>query len=228
MTVRCSDLDRFFDGELSVAQAAVFRDHLATCPTCEAALLGRMQEDALICEERAAWADQAREVRRALRLRRWALPAIAAVAAAAVVALCLRPGEERAAEPLAIKDAVERGGTLKRGVALERSAEPSRLKRGRGLSTGDHWTLSLRGGAYRALYVYLDNVLLAHCPGDPRCRDADGELAIPLELALRGGYIVIGARAASPLPFLPATPDDASAQLLSAGIKYALVFETVD
>lgn len=45
---RCSDLDAFADGQLSAPRADAFRAHLATCPQCEAGLLGRVQEVAII------------------------------------------------------------------------------------------------------------------------------------------------------------------------------------
>jgi len=54
----CAELDSFFDGELGEAEAAAFRDHLATCERCQRVLSGRMQESV------AAAQSPAEEVRR--------------------------------------------------------------------------------------------------------------------------------------------------------------------
>jgi len=217
MIVRCSDLDRFFDGELAIDHASAFRDHLASCESCQAALHDRMQEAALTWTSPAA--RRARLRQRIERVARYcAGPALAAAAGVIATLYVMRP---------AVDERVESEAPLELALTVRREGE---LKRGYAAHAGDVLRPVLRGGQFRAFYVYLDAALQAHCPGEPACHDDPRGRALELELrvAARGTYVIFGARAAYPLPPPAATPDEAAAQLTAAHVEFARTYVDVD
>lgn len=195
MITACTDLDPFFDGELSRAQADDFRAHLATCAHCQGALHGRMQE---------AMALDVHHDRRppgalALRRRRWraALAAALPVAAAAVAVIALvRPGGAPThVPPLAVAMAIQPHGPAMRGI---QAAHP-----------GDVLHISATGALHRAIWVYRnEQTLIAACPGSSGCHAGRDELTLDLTLDARGTYAVVTLGAASPLPRPRGTLDD--------------------
>jgi hypothetical protein len=99
----CADLDPFFDGETSEEATADFREHLARCSRCQAALRGRMQEEAVIggWPERDAQhrVEGARPAHRARRHTIAYLAPILAVAAAVAIWLVTTRGDRPATPP---------------------------------------------------------------------------------------------------------------------------------
>jgi hypothetical protein len=195
MITACTDLDPFFDGELSRAQADDFRAHLATCAHCQGALHGRMQE---------AMALDVHHDRRppgalARRRRRWrtvlaaALPA--AAAAVTVVALVRPTGAPPHVPPLAVAMTIQPRGPAMRGTS---TAHP-----------GDLLHISATGAVHRAIWVYRnEKTLVATCPGSAGCRLAPNELTLELPLDARGTYAVVTLGAAATIPTPRGTLDD--------------------
>lgn len=107
MTLRCTDLDVFFDGELDADQAAAFRDHLATCERCQRVLHGRMQE------EIAAQADAAAEPADAIPIA----TARAARAAAASTASASAPAASTPGPNAPVASASSAGGSSTHAAA---------------------------------------------------------------------------------------------------------------
>lgn len=218
MTPRCHDLDAFFDGELPQDQADAFRDHLLTCDRCQTLLLGRMQETTAA---RGLGAASAR-----------AGQPVAAAPASAPVAPAARSGGRRIvvyAAPLATAAALllwlvhhdepeltltahtDPAGAPRSRSTPEPDGAAPRARR-RTAHKGEVLQLAVRGERHRALWVYLDKRLEVACPGDPRCRDAGGELTLALTLT-RGAYTVLalGSAAAIPPPPPSATDDQIQA-----------------
>src|SRR5262249_7303603 len=48
VSVHCTDLDPFFDGELAPEARAAFLDHLTTCERCQEGLFGRAEEEEIV------------------------------------------------------------------------------------------------------------------------------------------------------------------------------------
>lgn len=223
MTVRCSDLDLFFDGELDADPAAAFRDHLVTCERCRAVLHGRIQEAVIAQASRgepgevapaaaaadasspAAHAATARAAAtaphvvadhapRARRGRRRVLVYLAPVLAAAAALPLLWPGK-RDDGPLELATDVEHTGPAARGST----------------HVGDVLRSTVRGERHRALWVYLDDRdLVAACPNDERCTQRDDRITLRLPLALPGRYAVValGSQQAIPPPASGKTLDE--------------------
>ncbi len=157
-------------------------------------LIGRIGDLELV-EPAAGWEDRAverwsREAKprpRAKPPRRvpWR-PIAAAVAVATVAALVLLIPRCGGGEPPALE------------VAVERTGPPNRQD---GLAIGD--TLRARAhvdGPHVELRVYRDQVLVARCPGDDRCRRDGASLSIGLVMEVPGRYEVIGLSSREPLP----------------------------
>lgn len=118
MTLPCSHLDEFFDGELATGDATAFRTHLATCDACQRQLRGRMQEAMVVGE--AEPASEVIPIARARAARTGSTRAIAiagiVVAAAAAAVLVWTWRRDTAKPPqLAMAFTIERGATVKRG-----------------------------------------------------------------------------------------------------------------
>lgn len=110
----------------------------------------------------------------------------AAMAAAAVAAvLLLRP---RAAPPLI-------------GLEVKVSPEPGSSRRGEGATVGE--VLHVRGGAeepHLELRVYLQNRLIARCPGSAECRRDGAVMALDWKLGEAGKYEILLFSSASDIP----------------------------
>jgi hypothetical protein len=197
--VTCSQLDEFFDGELTSADADAFRTHLATCERCQVALRGRMQEAMIVDEAEPAEARVVPIARARPRSRYVVMSAVVAVAAAAaVLALSLRgPGTEKPPQvALGVTLDIEHGAQVVRGATAH---------------VGDR----VHARATGALRIYRGDALVVACPGAPTCRP-DG---IDLELSTVGAYTFVVT--ASPATAV-ANLDDDLAGLVRSGAAYHL------
>ena len=114
MTLPCSHLDEFFDGELATADAAAFRTHLATCDACQRQLRGRMQE-AMVVGEGAPVAEVIPIARKRVSTRVIAIAgAVAALAAATVLVWSWQRTTVKRPQ-LAMAFTIEPGPEVKRG-----------------------------------------------------------------------------------------------------------------
>lgn len=191
MTLLCAQLDEFFDGVLSAEAAEAFRAHLATCPRCQPALLGRMQETMVV--EEAAPAAVARRSRSRFVV---GLGAALAVAAAVVLVLRSRGADAPTAPQVAL--VVAHGDTVVRGSAA---------------NVGDRVTARANG----PLWVYRgDHELVLACPGAPPC----GPEGADVLLRERGVYsfVVIASDAKIPAP--RGSFDEDVAAAVKAGARY--------
>lgn len=188
MTSSCADLDPFFDGELPKEAVAEFREHLAGCARCQAALRGRMQEKAVIGEAPARAAQhRAAEAGPVHRARRRTIIYLAPVlAAAAGVAIWLGAARGREpAMPLEATLAIEHRGVATRGSVAH---------------VGDMLQSTVRGEKHRAIWVYLGTreVVIA-CPGRAECTSKDDSLELELGVPVPGQYSIITIGSAQPI-----------------------------
>lgn len=143
-------------------------------------------------------------------------PIAVAVGAATVAALVLlvprcgddkRPDLQVAVAPVALE------------VAVERTGPPNRQG---GPAIGNTLRARVRvDEPHVELRVYRDQVLLARCPGDDRCRRDGASLSIELVMDAPGQYEVIGMSSREPLPPPQATGLDVD--VLTAKERGALV-----
>ena len=201
MTLPCSNLDEFFDGELASAEAAAFRTHLATCERCQRQLSGRMQE-AMVVDEAAPVAEvipiaRARGNTRVIAI----VGAIVALAAAAVLVWSLR--RETAKPPqLAMAFTIERGGPTMRGGDAH---------------VGD--IVHVQSGA--TVWIYRnDHELVLGCPGGTGCR-ADGA---DFTVSAIGAYSIVVLAG----DHLPVPRGDLDADVAAAHVPYKIVPLTAD
>ena len=204
MTLPCSHLDEFFDGELASADAAAFRTHLATCEHCQRQLGGRMQE-AMVVGEAVPEAQvvpiaRARE-RRGRNTRVIAIVgAIVAIAAAAVLVWSRR---EPAKPPqLAMAFTIERGSATMRG--------------------GDaHVGDSVHVQSSDTVWIYRnDHELVLACPGGHGCR-ADGA---DFTISAIGTYSIVVLAG----EHLPAPHGNLDSDVAAAHVAYKIVPLTAD
>lgn len=182
MTLPCSHLDEFFDGELATGDAAAFRTHLATCDACQRQLRGRMQE-AMVVGEAEDVAQvipiaraQVREPRRGNTRVVAIAGAVIALAAAALLVWSWRRGGEKRPQ-LAMAFTIERGGDIKRGDSAH---------------VGD----IVHVQSHNTIWIYRgDHELVLACPGDAGCR-ADGA---DFTIKSIGSYSIV-VLAGDPLP----------------------------
>jgi Putative zinc-finger len=203
MIATCDLLDAFFDGELQADVAGAFRDHLASCPHCEAALRGRMLEATVVANGSQQQPSFARGSTpplppASLHRRRIAIGAagVVALAAAASVALFVRPSPSPhhgdPPDQLAVAYDIERGPHAMRGQTAH---------------VGD--TLHLHSGATVWIYRGDHELALACAPSAP----------CALHVTAIGAYsIVTLAGAAIPPPH--GSLDDDVAAAVEAGAKY--------
>lgn len=213
----CTDLDPFFDGELPKEAMAAFREHLAACPRCQAALRGRMQEETALekrpergAQHRLAGASPAYAVplpdkhRARRRMFVYLAPALAAAAAVAIwlvgtrgdpATSSARSGAGRTSSPTEMTLAIER-----RGVGARSGAGAAGGRRGLVAQVGDVLRSTVRGEDHRAIWVYLeDRELVTACPDGPGCRNDGGSLALELRVSAPGRYSVIAISSAQPI-----------------------------
>jgi hypothetical protein len=201
MTSTCEQLDAFFDGELAADAAGEFRDHVASCPHCEAALHGRMLEAMVVTggHRQPSFArGSTPPLPPSMQRRRVAIGAagVVALAAAASVALFVRssPPAHPSEQPdqLAVAYDIERGPHAMRGQTAH---------------VGD--TLHLRSRA--TVWIYRgDHELALACTPNAPC---------DLHVAAIGSYSIITlAGAAIPAPHGSLDGDVATA--VEAGAKY--------
>ncbi len=206
MTLPCSHLDEFFDGELAAGDTDAFRAHLATCDRCQHALSGRMQE-VMVAGEAAATNVVIPIERARARTRRFAVGVtMIAVAAAIVLVWSLRsrmPGPP-AQVALDVTLTIERGAITMRGQSAH---------------VGDH----VRATTRNALWVYHgDHELLLACPGSPTCQ-ADGA---DIELTAPGTYSFVILAPSTSLPAPRGSVDSDVSAAVQAGIRHRI--ETLD
>jgi hypothetical protein len=244
MTRRCADLDEFFDGELAAVQADAFRDHLATCERCQRVLDGRMQEGVAVRApaERPVRAPAPAPARIAVTSgdpptmtqvrapgepprRRWVRAltyAVPLVATAAAIPLCLIPGSDR---DLELSVAIARAPVADSNWADRHRAD---IIRGSTARPGGTLRSSAHGARHRAIGVYLEERLIAACPGDARCSDDGGDLALALPLTDLGRYTILALGSSDPLPALRPTLDQTRATARRAGIRTELQYVDVE
>lgn len=150
-------------------------------------------------EDRAVerWRREAKPRRTAKSSRRvpWRpiAAALAAATAAALVLLIPRCGDGELPAP-AVADLE---------VEVERTGPPNRQ---RAPASGDTLRARVRvDGPHVELRVYRDQVLVARCPGDDRCRRDGASLSIRLVMNDPGKYEVIRLSSREPLPSPQAT-----------------------
>lgn len=87
-------------------------------------------------------------------------------------------------------------------LAMEVRSERSEVKRGPDtlVSVGDTASATVRGGAFRALWIYRDDHLVLACPGDPRCRGAERQLDLAVTLEQLGRYRLVALASSRPIP----------------------------
>ena len=207
MTERCADLDLFLDGELTEGQAAVFRDHLATCERCQLLLRGRLQELGVAAGARhqrferpsIVVADPARS-----RSRRRTLVYLAPIlSAAAAAAIWL--GRPDPSKPFELSVSYARGNADKRGDAVH---------------PGDIVRPTVHGERHRAIWVYgPDHHLVLACPGSAQCRGTNDELTLEFRATELGGYTIIALGAAAPIVAPPGSLDAMSAAAANARVE---------
>jgi hypothetical protein len=233
MTVRCTDLDSFFDGELEADQAAAFRDHLASCPRCQTVLHGRVQEEVAAHGDDAAVAAAAALPAAALAANATAAAEAAPAASASIeptasgtrrrVMIYLAPILTAAAAMLVLWPRDD-DGPLELAVDVEHRGPAARGN----VHVGDELHSTVRGERHRAIWVYLDDRdLMAACPNDQRCRETGSVLELRLPLDARGRYTVValGSDNAIPPPAAGKSVDELLATL-AAGVHSAL--RTID
>jgi hypothetical protein len=161
-------------------------------------------------EDRAVerWRREAKPRRRAKLRRRVPWRAVAAaVAAATVAALVLLIPRCGGGEPPALEVAVERTGPQNRQG---------------GPAIGDTLRARVRvDEPHVELRVYRDQVLVARCPGDDRCRRDGASLSIGLVMEGSGQYEVL--RLSSPEPLPPPQATGLEVDVLTARERGALV-----
>jgi anti-sigma factor RsiW len=198
----CDQLDAFFDGELPADQAAAFRDHLASCARCAAALRGRMVEEVVVDELRGAAVTDLGAARRARR--RAPVAVIAAVVAAAAAVLVVvwwkRPG------PGPSPHAPE--------VALELSlARGSEVMRGHAAHVGDTAHVAARTELpHHAVWIYR---------GDHELVSAS-DAASDVPLRALGTYSVVAVASSTDIPAPHGSLDDDVATAANAGAIYQI------
>jgi hypothetical protein len=200
----CADLDPFFDGELSKEEAGTFREHLATCERCQAALHGRMQEEVVAGEahERVERPRMiaAKPVHLNARRRRIVTLAPLLAAAAAFVIWLVGTREPEQPKPIEVSLTIESHGVATRGGSAMRSSHAH---------VGDVLRPMVYGGRHQAIWVYLDDHdPLAACPGSSQCNSVDGGLTLELRVTALGQYSIIALTSAEPI-LAPHGPLDA-------------------
>jgi hypothetical protein len=199
MSSTCDHLDAFFDGELQADAAGAFRDHLASCPHCEAALRGRMLEAMVVTSTRkqpSLARGSVPPLPPSPQRRRIAFGAagVAALAAAAALVLFMRPSPSphHDGDPLATTYAIERGPNTMRGQTAH---------------VGD--TLHLH--AHATVWIYRgDHQLVLACAADAAC---------DLHVAAIGSYSIVTLTGAA-IPAPHGSFDDDVATAVEAGAKY--------
>jgi hypothetical protein len=202
MTSTCDQLDAFFDGELHSDAAGAFRDHVASCPHCEAVLRGRMLEAMVVTSGKPqpsfARGSMPPPFPPLLQRRRIAIGAagVVALAAAASIALFVRPSpsphHRDPVDQLAVAYDIERGPHAMRGQTAH---------------VGD--TLHLHSAATVWIYRGDHELALACAPNMP----------CDLHVAAIGTYSIVtltGTAIASP----HGSFDDDVAAAVEAGAKY--------
>jgi hypothetical protein len=186
---RCPDLDPFFDGELTEAEAAAFRNHLATCERCQVVLRGRMQEEAVIgagyqhVEQPNVIA--ANRAHGHAHRRRIVYLAPILVAAAALVIWFIPPRDPVPPKTIEVSLTIERSGVVMRSSSVH---------------VGDILRYTVHGERHRAIWVYLgDRDLVMTCPGSAQCRSTDDALTLELRVPVAGQYSVIALGSANPI-----------------------------
>ncbi|HEY1557690.1 MAG TPA: zf-HC2 domain-containing protein [Kofleriaceae bacterium] len=201
----CNQLDAFYDGELSAEEAAAFREHLATCARCQAALRGRMAEEVVVDEARGAPVASLSAARNSRR-RIAVAAAMVAFAAAAALALVMwkRPGP--APSPRAPEVALE--------LSLARGSE---VMRGHAAHVGDVVHVAARTELpHHAVWVYRgDHELVASS-------------SAPADVPLRalGTYSVVALASSADIPAPHGSLDADVAGAAAAGAIYRI--DTVD
>lgn len=225
MSADCAELDPFFDGELSKEEAVRFREHLATCERCQAALRGRMQEE-VVAGMRHERVEQPRVVavmpaHRDARPRRIAtLAPLLAAAAAVVIWLVVirdpeRPGESRRVNPHGgeVSLAQSQQGSVKVSSPMRASnegagkpIEASLTIKHQGqpklgtAAVGDVLRLMVHGERYQAIWVYLDDrELVITCPDSTKCSSSNGRLTLEFEVSAPGRYSIVSLTSAEPI-----------------------------
>ncbi|MEO6772721.1 MAG: zf-HC2 domain-containing protein [Kofleriaceae bacterium] len=202
MTLPCSQLDEFYDGELASAAAVVFRTHLASCATCQRQLRGRMQE-ALVVDE-AAPAAHVIPIARARKNAIAILGAAVALAAAVALVWSLR-GRTPEPSQLVVALTIERGGEHVRGSSTT-TAHPGDVVHVQ--TTGTVWI-------YRS-----DRELVLACPGGRGCR-ADGA---DFPVSTIGSYSIVVLAG----EHLPAPHGDLDTDVSATRVPHKIVPLTVD
>jgi hypothetical protein len=205
MTVRCADLDSFFDAELEADQAEAFRQHLVTCKRCQDDLHGRMQESVAAYEDDPVLARGSRRsvLERRLVTREVPAPEVPApvrqVAAPPPATTPARPAHSRdrrrrhpavvlapilaAAAALPLWLAVRSPEALALAIAVEPGTSVARDKTPRGKTAGERTArvgdilrTSAHGDRHRAIWVYLDDRhLVVACPSNDPRCSGDGD-----------------------------------------------------
>lgn len=216
----CADLDPFFDGELSREAAAGFREHLATCERCQAALRGRMQEE-VVAEGAAEHAAPPgilapRPPRPEGHGRKMVYLAPILVAAAAFVIWFLGTrGAQRAQQ-----------ATAQLTVAIEHHGD---LVRGNVAHVGDVLRPRVRGEGHLAIWVYLDaRELVISCPGGAGCSGAGGGLELELRVSAPGQYSIIAIESAPPIVTPHGPLDVMLSKMVAAGGHFKMSLVEVD
>jgi hypothetical protein len=175
VTLPCSQLDDFCDGELAAAEAAAFRTHLATCNRCQRQLSGRMQE-AMVVEEGAEVARvipiaRARPRPRS-KTRAIAIAGAAVAVAAAAMLVWTWPRTTPTRPQLAV------AFTIERGAAVVRDASPTTAH------PGDVVHVHATG----TVWIYRDDhELVLACPGDRGCRAGGADFPV----STIGSYTIV-------------------------------------
>jgi len=217
MRVLCVDLDSFFDGELSAEEAVTFRVHLGTCMRCQEALRGRMQEEVVAgaAYERVEQprGSDAKPPHLNIRRRRIVtlIPLLAAAAAFMIWLIGTRGAEQ--AKPIELSLTIERHVEPKRG-------SPTRSTLAH---VGDILRPVLRGGRYRAIWVYLgDRDLLIACPGDTQCDNTDDKLTLGFRVTALGQYSIIALGSEKPIMAPHGALDVMLSAAAAAGISFKI------
>jgi hypothetical protein len=225
VSVHCTDLDPFFDGELSREARAAFLDHLTTCERCQKGLLGRADEEDIAGGIGAQVSRSPESVTRPEKRPRAVLYLAPILAAAAAIAIWL--GISGAHQPRAIElslvidhvDTTTQRGNAPRAredTAPAADSTPRTMAR-----AGDVLRTATRGAVHRALLVYRDNQeLMIACPGGAACSSSEDELALELRLSGAGEYSIIAIGSAEPVPAPRAPVDVMLSAVVSAGAHF--------
>lgn len=245
MTDQCDNLDGFFDGELAAEDAEAFTGHLATCQRCQAVLRGRVQEEVIVSlartrAERREAPEEAKgealaDVKLSApaasawhhRLSRWGTAVVAGATGIAltigVSSLICRPGasSERIAN-------VGSGASGSLELALLVDSGKARM-RGYNPHVGDRLFPSVRGDAYQAIWVFIDGRRrVTSCPGDPLCKNDNGELSLELELKSRGQYTIVAVGSTLPIDVPLGTYDSMMAEVTKPAANKHVQVQHVD